>query len=34
MVDILDVVERVVPALTPLTLTDSAPLMHAPRRLP
>ncbi|MEP6780739.1 MAG: nitrous oxide reductase family maturation protein NosD [Gemmatimonadaceae bacterium] len=33
IVDILDVVERVIPAITPLTLIDSAPLMHAPRRL-
>jgi len=34
MVNLLDVAERVVPALTPQTLRDEAPLMHAPRRLP
>ncbi len=34
LVDVLDIAERVVPALTPETLRDSAPLMHAPRKLP
>lgn len=34
MVDLLDMAERVVPALTPQTLRDEAPLMRAPRRLP
>ena len=34
MVDILDVVERVMPVFTPTTLVDHAPLMHAPRRVP
>ncbi len=34
LVDLLDIAERVVPALTPETLRDAAPLMRAPRRLP
>jgi nitrous oxidase accessory protein len=34
LVDLLDIAERVVPALTPETLRDAAPLMHAPRKLP
>lgn len=33
LVDMLDIAERVVPALTPATLRDNAPLMHAPRSL-
>ena len=32
LVDMIDVAERVVPALTPETLRDNAPLMHAPRK--
>ncbi len=34
LVDLLDIAERVVPALTPETLRDAAPLMRAPRKLP
>ena len=34
LVDLLDVAERVLPALSPETMRDRAPLMHAPRRLP
>jgi nitrous oxidase accessory protein len=34
LVDLLDVAERVMPTLTPETLQDASPLMHAPRRLP
>ena len=34
LVDLLDIAERVVPALTPATLRDASPLMHAPRTLP
>ena len=34
LVDLLDVAERVLPALTPETLRDQSPLMHAPRRVP
>lgn len=34
LVDLLDVVERVLPVLTPETLHDKSPLMHAPRRVP
>jgi nitrous oxidase accessory protein len=33
LVDMLDVAERVVPALTPVTLRDNAPLMRAPRSI-
>ncbi|GAB1341615.1 right-handed parallel beta-helix repeat-containing protein [Gemmatimonas sp.] len=33
LVDMLDVAERVVPALTPVTLRDHAPLMRAPRSI-
>ena len=34
LVNLLDIAERVVPALTPETLRDAAPLMRAPRKLP
>ncbi len=34
LVDVLDIAERVMPALTPETLRDAAPLMHPPRKLP
>ncbi len=34
LVDLLDIAERVVPALTPETFRYTAPLMRAPRRLP
>lgn len=34
LVDLLDAAERVLPALSPETLRDRAPLMHPPRRLP
>ena len=34
LVDLLDVAERVLPVLTPATLRDQSPLMHAPRRVP
>ena len=34
LVDVLDIAERIVPALTPETLRDAAPLMHPPRKLP
>lgn len=34
LVDLLDIAERVLPALTPEILRDRAPLMHPPRRLP
>ena len=34
LVDLLDIAERVLPALSPETLRDGAPLMHPPRRLP
>ncbi len=34
LVDLLDVAERVLPVLTPETLRDDAPLMHAPRKMP
>ncbi len=34
LVDLLDVAERVLPILTPETLRDDAPLMHAPRKMP
>ena len=34
LVDLLDVAERVLPVLTPQSLRDRAPLMHAPRTLP
>ncbi len=34
LVDLLDIAERVVPALSPETLRDRTPLMHPPRRLP
>jgi nitrous oxidase accessory protein len=34
LVDLLDLAERAMPALTPETLRDAAPLMRAPRRLP
>lgn len=34
LVDLLDLAERVLPILSPETLRDQAPLMHAPRRLP
>jgi|GEM_PF-69617 len=34
LVDLLDVAERVLPALSPETLRDRAPLMHPLRRLP
>lgn len=33
LVDMIDVAERVVPALTPATLRDNAPLMRAPRSI-
>ncbi|MBL0171869.1 MAG: nitrous oxide reductase family maturation protein NosD [Gemmatimonadaceae bacterium] len=34
LVDLLDIAERVLPALSPETLRDRAPLMHPPRKLP
>ena len=34
LVDVLDIAERIVPALTPASLRDAAPLMHPPRKLP
>jgi nitrous oxidase accessory protein len=34
VVDLLDLAERVVPALTPETLVDARPLMHRPGRAP
>ncbi|WP_309670311.1 nitrous oxide reductase family maturation protein NosD [Gemmatimonas sp.] len=34
LVDLLDIAERVVPALTPETLRDASPLMRTPRKLP
>lgn len=34
LVDLLDVAERIVPALTPATLRDASPLMRPPRALP
>lgn len=34
LVDLLDMAERVLPALTPETLRDQSPLMHPPRKLP
>jgi nitrous oxidase accessory protein len=34
LVDLLDAAERVLPMLSPETMRDRAPLMHAPRRLP
>lgn len=34
LVDLLDLAERVIPALSPETLRDQSPLMHAPRRVP
>ena len=34
LVELLDLAERVVPALSPETLRDQSPLMHAPRRVP
>ena len=34
LVDLLDIAERVLPALSPETLRDAAPLMHPPRKLP
>ncbi len=33
LVDLLDLAERVMPALSPETLRDQSPLMHAPRRV-
>lgn len=34
LVELLDLAERVIPALSPETLRDQAPLMRAPRRVP